>query len=224
MTASDFGVPQNRKRAIIMGSRLGPISLPEPSGPKVSVREAFVRGLDVGDREIPLEPTYMELKSVPAAGPDLHIARQPTELSRKRYRLVPEGGNRFDLQRKAPELTPPCWIRKTTGGTDLFGRLSYDEPARCTIRTEFYKPEKGRYLHPEAHRPITHWEAARLQSFPDSFRWCGSKIRIAIQIGNAVPPLLGKAIAETVRAHLESHRHRATGRPSRGVGRTSCRS
>ena len=127
----------------------------------------------------------------------------------KRYRLIPSGGNRFDLQRLAPELTPDCWIRKTSGGTDLFGRLDWDGPARCTIRTEFYKPEKGRYLHPSEHRPITHWEAARLQSFPDDFRWHGSKIRIAIQIGNAVPPLLAKAIGQHVMSYLTSTKRKA---------------
>ena len=65
-----------------------------------------------------------------------------------------------------------------------------------TIRTEFFKPEKGRYLHPEADRPITHREAARLQSFPDTFEFEGTKIEIARQIGNAVPPGLGRALAE----------------------------
>ena len=84
----------------------------------------------------------------------------------------------------------------------MFGRLEWDKPARCTIRCEFYKPEKGRYLHPSEHRPITHWEAARLQTFPDDYRWYGSKIRIAIQIGNAVPPLFAQAIAEQVKRHL----------------------
>ncbi len=77
------------------------------------------------------------------------------------------------------------------------GRLWWDRPS-VTIRTEFFKPEKGRYLHPTAHRPITHREAARLQSFPDDFVFEGTKIEIARQIGNAVPPLLGKAIAEHV--------------------------
>jgi len=72
-----------------------------------------------------------------------------------------------------------------------------------TIRTEFFKPEKGRYLHPEAHRPITHREAARLQTFPDSFTFVGSRIEVARQIGNAVPPLLAKAVAEELRAVLE---------------------
>jgi DNA (cytosine-5)-methyltransferase 1 len=87
------------------------------------------------------------------------------------------------------------------------GRLWWDRPS-LTIRTEFYKPEKGRYLHPQydpadpsnrVNRPITHWEAARLQSFPDSFTWCGTKIEIARQIGNAVPPVFAAALARHVR-------------------------
>jgi len=130
---------------------------------------------------------------------DLHFGRNPTAKSLARYRAIPEEGmNRFDLQARAPELTPGCWIRKRTGGTDLFGRLWWDRPA-FTIRTEFFKPEKGRYLHPEQHRPITHREAARLQSFPDDFLFLGTKIEIARQIGNAVPPLLASAVARSVR-------------------------
>jgi DNA (cytosine-5)-methyltransferase 1 len=108
-----------------------------------------------------------------------------------------EGMNRFDLQRIAPEITPECWKNKKSGGTDLFGRLWWDKPS-VTIRTEFFKPEKGRYLHPEKHRPITHREAARLQSFPDSFRFLGTKTEIAKQIGNAVPPLLAAQVAKCV--------------------------
>jgi DNA (cytosine-5)-methyltransferase 1 len=63
-----------------------------------------------------------------------------------------------------------------------------------TIRTEFFKPEKGRYLHPTEDRAITHFEAARLQGFPDDFKWAGTKIDIARQIGNAVPMALARAI------------------------------
>lgn len=129
---------------------------------------------------------------------DLHFGRSPRPISIKRYRAIPkEGMNRFDLQRRVPELTPPCWIRKTSGGTDLFGRLWWDRPA-YTIRTEFFKPEKGRYLHPTQHRPITHREAARFQSFPDDFKFFGNKIEIAKQIGNAVPPLLAAHVAKCV--------------------------
>jgi DNA (cytosine-5)-methyltransferase 1 len=147
-------------------------------------------------------PVGTEIRDVPPPL-DLHFGRNPTELSKKRYRSIPdEGMNRFDLQRIAPELTPQCWIRKKTGGTDLFGRLWWDRPS-VTIRTEFFKPEKGRYLHPEQHRPITHREAARFQSFPDEFRFIGSKIEIAKQIGNAVPPLLAARVADVVRLLLE---------------------
>jgi DNA (cytosine-5)-methyltransferase 1 len=103
--------------------------------------------------------------------------------------------------RKRPDITPDCWLNKPTGSTDVFGRLEWDKPA-LTIRTEFFKPEKGRYLHPQANRPITHREAARLQSFPNDFVFVGSKIEIARQIGNAVPPKLAKAVAQAVIAVL----------------------
>ena len=148
------------------------------------------------------EPVGTEIRD--KDGPlDLHFGRSPTELSKKRYRIVPEGGNRFDLQRLAPELTPNCWIKKTSGGTDLFGRLWWDRPS-VTIRTEFFKPEKGRYLHPTSHRPITHREAARLMGFPDDFTFLGSKIEIARQIGNAVPPHLGGAVGQCVKELLDA--------------------
>jgi DNA (cytosine-5)-methyltransferase 1 len=106
-------------------------------------------------------------------------------------------------------LVPACWRRKQAGTVDVFGRLRWDEPS-VTIRTEFFKPEKGRYLHPEAHRPITVREAARLQSFPDSFKFPEEQAlsSVARQVGNAVPPLLAKAVGEAVIAHLLIHRHR----------------
>lgn len=199
LLASRFGVPQNRKRTFIVGSKLGMVDIPEGNGKKTTVREAF--------KGIPLKPTVRDFPKPEAPVPtsSLHIARNPTPTSVKRYAVIPPGGNRFDLQRLAPELTPGCWIRKTSGGTDLFGRLEWDQAARCTIRTEFYKPEKGRYLHPSENRPITHWEAARLQTFPDDFLWCGTKIQIAIQIGNAVPPRLAEAVARYVAEHIMVH-------------------
>jgi DNA (cytosine-5)-methyltransferase 1 len=79
--------------------------------------------------------------------------------------------------------------------------MHWDQPA-VTIRTEFYKPEKGRYLHPFEDRPITHLEAALLQGFPRDFLWCGSKTAIARQIGNAVPVRLSRAIAGVLHNYL----------------------
>jgi len=199
LNAADYGAPQSRKRAIIIGAKKevfpAGIALPHPTHIH---RQCTVRGA-IGD--LP-EPEGTEIRDVPPPL-DLHFARTPTELSKKRYRAVPPGGNRFDLQRNAPELVPDYWIKKVSGGTDLFGRLWWDRPS-VTIRTEFFKPEKGRYLHPEKDRPITHREAARLMGFPDDFIFKGTKIQIARQIGNAVPPMLAGAVANQVKNSLDA--------------------
>jgi DNA (cytosine-5)-methyltransferase 1 len=192
LNAADFGVPQRRRRGIVIGSRIGKPRWPETThgrDPKSNRPYATVRQA-IGD--LPLEPT----------GENLHFGRNPRPTSIERYRAVPEGGNRFDLARNRPDLLPDCWKNKASGTTDVFGRLWWDRPA-FTIRTEFFKPEKGRYLHPEAHRPITHREAARLQTFPDDFVFEGGKIEVARQIGNAVPPLLAEAVARAVRNLLQ---------------------
>lgn len=221
LRASDFGVPQTRVRAIIIGSKVGDPSVLFPPrrthyNPSINTRNQAVldfagepgflpspekwRTVRDAIADLPA-PIGTEIRDIPPPL-DLHFGRTPTEKSIQRYKAIPaEGMNRFDLQRLAPELTPDCWIRKTTGGTDLFGRLWWDRPA-FTIRTEFYKPEKGRYLHPVQDRPITHREAARFQSFPDSFSFKGTKVEIAKQIGNAVPPMLAARIADIVSALL----------------------
>jgi len=77
----------------------------------------------------------------------------------------------------------------------VMGRLRWDRPS-VTIRTEFWKPEKGRYLHPVEHRAITHYEAALLQGFARNRKWVGTKTSIGRQIGNAVPIPLASAIAK----------------------------
>lgn len=208
LNAADYGVSQRRKRAIIVASRAGRIWPPTPTHANPQKTPTlFQNGLlpweTVGRAIADLpEPEGIDIRVGTVTPPlDLHFGRTPTPKSLARYRCVQEGGNRFDLQKKRPDLTPNCWIRKKSGGTDLFGRLWRDRPA-FTIRTEFFKPEKGRYLHPTQHRPITHREAARLQSFPDSFIFLGTKIEIAKQIGNAVPPLLAQRIAEVLLRHL----------------------
>jgi len=189
LDSSRYGVPQRRRRAFVVGSRVGAPSLPAPTEVVRTVRDA------IGD--LPFEPT----------GRDLHIGRNPTMLSMERYRHVPEGGNHYDLP---DHLKPECWRRKKSGTTDVMGRMRWNGPS-CTIRTEFYKPEKGRYLHPEAHRPITHREAARLQTFPDDFVFTGSRIEIAKQIGNAVPVVLAEHIAKHVAEILDEARVRRNG-------------
>jgi DNA (cytosine-5)-methyltransferase 1 len=102
-------------------------------------------------------------------------------------------------------LVPTCWRQKPTGTTDVFGRLWWDRPS-VTIRTEFYKPEKGRYLHPSEDRPITVREAANLMSFPRSFVFPEHQSMTAVgrQIGNAVPPRLARAIGAGIISLLGS--------------------
>ena len=189
LNAAEFGVPQKRKRAFCIGSLKGDPPLPRKSSERSNVRDAI--------GHLPLQPDNK----------NWHIGRNPTKKSYERYQVIPPGGNRFDLMKNRPDITPPCWLKKKKGTTDVFGRLEWDKPA-STIRTEFFKPEKGRYLHPEAHRPITHREAACIQTFPDSFIFFGSKIDVARQIGEAVPPLLAEAVAETILDHLkEEEKH-----------------
>lgn len=214
LCAADYGVPQTRHRAFIIGSRFAdPSSFFPPK--KTHGDPAVLRKMEpalfdsdyvvhpqrwrtVRDAIADLPPPIGTEVRREAPPLDLHFGRTPTATSQARYRAIPkEGMNRIDLLRNAPELTPDCWVRKKNGGTDLFGRLWWDRPA-FTVRTEFFKPEKGRYLHPEQHRPITHREAARFQSFPDEFRILGTKIEIAKQIGNAVPVGLAAAVAGAV--------------------------
>ena len=123
---------------------------------------------------------------------DLHWSRNYTPLSLMRFAVIPPGGNRRDLE-PFPDLMSPCWTRHKSGSGDVMGRLHWDRPS-VTIRTEFFKPEKGRYLHPEESRAITHYEAALLQGFGKDHRFVGSRTDIARQIGNAVPIPLGAAV------------------------------
>lgn len=195
LNAADYGAPQSRRRGILMAVKGRDVPWPPPPthGPHASSGQPYatVRAA-IGDLE--LEPS-VDAPRVVDGRQDLHFRRNPRPTSLARYRAIPTGGNRFDLQRNRPDLTPRCWSEKPTGTTDVMGRLWWDRPS-VTIRTEFFKPEKGRYLHPVADRPITHREAARLQTFPDHFEFEGSKTEIARQIGNAVPPALATALAE----------------------------
>jgi DNA (cytosine-5)-methyltransferase 1 len=216
LIAADYGVAQKRIRAFIIGCRFfhpARVFPPRKShyNPEANNIQLALPGMgDDGYLPNPRKwrtvrevigdlphPEGTEIREVPPPL-NLHFGRSPTQMSIDRYKAIPEEGmNRFDLQKARPDLTPNCWLKKKSGSTDLFGRIWWNKPS-LTIRTEFFKPEKGRYLHPEQHRPITHREAARIQSFPDDFIFRGSKIEIAKQIGNAVPPLLAARVADVV--------------------------
>lgn len=208
LNAADFGASQARRRAVLLGHRrdVAPFEFPEPTHDRlgrnglarwVDVRTAFAADRAARRAAIPARArTTWPGPGRGVGGPfrtsELHADRTYTTLSKERFANIPAGGNRFDIP---DPLLSPCWKQHTTGSADVMGRLHWDRPS-VTIRTEFFKPEKGRYLHPEEHRAITHWEAARLQGFPDDYRWHGTRTSIARQIGNAVPIPLGIAIAK----------------------------
>jgi DNA (cytosine-5)-methyltransferase 1 len=202
LNAADYGVPQRRRRGIFVAVRNYEGELPWP--PSATHGPGSDNGLPhrtVRDSIGDLPPNTSGLDPYIVGDiQHLHFGRRPLPKSLERYKAIPPGGNRFDLMAKRPDITPRCWANKPTGTTDVMGRLWWDRPS-TTIRTEFFKPEKGRYLHPVEDRVISHREAARLQSFPDWYVFEGTKIEIARQIGNAVPPLLGKAIASYVYQH-----------------------
>jgi DNA (cytosine-5)-methyltransferase 1 len=199
LNAADYGVPQTRRRAFVVGVREG-----EPPWP-VQTHAAPTK---VGPGQQPWRTFRDAVKGLPRQpdGRRWHRARNPRPVSLERYRTIPrEGEGRFDLAERRPDITPPCWLRKTSGSTDVFGRLWWNRPA-FTIRTEFYKPEKGRYLHPSEHRPITVREAARCMTFPDDFVFPEEQAMTAVakQIGNAVPPRLAGQIASVLAEHLHA--------------------
>lgn len=233
LNAADFGVPQARRRAIVIATHKdlpalgtpaptherkspnGELELFNPSGlqPWESVESIFAKSpLCAPSTSLPERET--KVLGMPIAGTyltsDLHIGRNPTPISLARYRAIGPGGNRNDLRGKSAEvegetvyLSTESWDRHDKGSGDVMGRLRLNSPS-VTIRTEFFKPEKGRYLHPIADRPITHYEAALIQGFPEDFQWCGTKVQIARQIGNAVPVGLSMALAKHIHKHLTS--------------------
>lgn len=210
LNAADFGAYQARTRTIVIGRRRGLPEIPVPAvgpfkGKHRSVADAFA-GLP-NERVIPRITSVRDFPDArtdiggvtmpgPFTTPELHVTRNYTDLSLKRFAKIPAGGNRFNIP---DELLADCWRKHKSGSGDVMGRLHWEKPS-VTIRTEFFKPEKGRYLHPDPkiHRAITHFEAARLQGFPDGYKWIGSKTAIARQIGNAVPIQLAAFLGDLI--------------------------
>lgn len=229
LNAADYGVPQRRIRTIVVGSRIGVPELPpathgrDPSNDVQrweSVRSAIWRFVDRKPRRSLPEDRFFDIREGQVAGPftldEIHVGRNYQPKSIERYAEIRPGESRFKLPW---HLQYDCWRRHPTGAADVLGRLEWQKPS-VTIRTEFFKPEKGRYLHPRwskngtHHRALTHAEAAALQSFDDHHVWCGSKIEIARQIGNAVPPRLATAVAAEVTRLLASRVGRTTVGPA----------
>ena len=192
LEADDYGVPQNRKRAFMLGSKKGTPFFPAPTTSDKESRRTVLDAIRDLEYDAPSKGEREE-------GNKWHYRRNVGEVTKKRMEEVDYGEDR----RAIPEdLLPECWI-DSDSFTDCFGRLKWDESA-ATIRKGFYDPMKGRFVHPVANRSITIREGARFQTFPDEFEFAtNAKTTAADQIGNAVPPKLAYELAKAIHAHLE---------------------
>lgn len=188
VNAADFGVPQLRKRSILCASTAGmripwPTPTHAPDGDGLPHHRTVAEAFSL----LPTSPNDIAWHRDVFGGRETH---------QERVRVVPEGGARKDLP---ADLVLDCW-KETEGFADVMGRLSWHKPA-STVRTEFFRPEKGRFLHPSEDRPITPREAARLQSFPDTFEFPDHHgvTSVGRQVGNAMPPRLARAIGTAIR-------------------------
>lgn len=187
LDAQDYGVPQRRKRYIIIGERKdisGNYKYPMPTGIHKTVRD-----------------TIGMLPEPPLDGKDhlevsLHRRDKLSETNLKRIRAISEGQGRDDLP---DELLAECHKIDSDiiGYRNVYGRMSWDEVAP-TITARFDSFTRGKFGHPVQDRSISLREGALLQTFPIDFSFTGNKVDVARQIGNAVPPVLAEYIGRSI--------------------------
>lgn len=193
VNALDYGVPQRRRRLVLIASRLDSITMPDPThgpgraSPHTTVRD-WMSGLP------PLEPGQ-ELDY-----PFNHRAADLTEINRRRIAATPIGGGRADWPE---ELILDCHRDGHKGHSDVYGRMSWDSHA-CTLTTKCMSLSNGRFGHPEENRAISVREAARLQTFDMDFRFFGGLLSTACQVGNAVPVEMARCFGSAFTAHVEA--------------------
>ena len=194
--AVNYGIPQFRKRLILFGSRedielsVPPTTYASPKEAKEYRKESW-RTVSDAFTGIPKLASGQESKTDP-----MHRARKHSALNLERLSFVPKnGGGRKDLPVR---LQLACHKnKKDVGYNDVYGRMDFSRPAN-TLTTGCTNITKGRYAHPTANRAITLREAARLQTFPDSYVFAGGYDQISVQIGNAVPVLLAEVFAKYI--------------------------
>lgn len=196
LCASDFGVPQNRRRVFFIGMKKGQYIFPEPSNKHVTCRMALSDlpplvdnlGADPSDYYLPPQNEYQMLMRANSDKVHNHIAANHSDKVRKIIALVPDGGNYKDL--------PEEYIHSRNFHV-AWTRFSADKPAP-TIDTGH-----RHHFHYEYNRVPTVRECARLQSFPDDFIFLGNKTEQFRHVGNAVPPLLAHNLAGNLKHQLE---------------------
>lgn len=197
LNASDYGVPQNRRRAVIIGKLNGDApKLPVPKRNDVTIWDAISdlaylesgEGSEEQEYKYPAESDYEKMLRKDSSKLFNHRATKHSPLALERLALIPPNAGR--------EVLPEEHLTKSIySGT--WTRMKKDEIS-VTITTRFDTPSSGKFTHPFLNRAITVREAARIQSFPDNFHFVGNKGSQMKQVGNAVPPLLAAAIAEVI--------------------------
>jgi DNA (cytosine-5)-methyltransferase 1 len=193
LNATEYGVPQARKRVVFLISKNYPLEYPKPV---YNVKDYITVGDALGnvdpDGDVYFEPSTKYQKLMKGSSNTIfnHERRQSNALVTKRMSYIPQGGNWKDI---------PLELG-TGGGThsNAYKRLDPNKPS-VTIK----HAAKAMIIHPYRNRILTVREVARLQSFDDDFVFTGSNSDQHQQLANAVPPLLGKAIAEQIFENLE---------------------
>lgn len=208
LKAEEYGIPQERRRLLFIGNRTGqPINWPTPTHgdgllPFVTVRDAIgdlpvlKNGENRENAEYRTAPAseFQRILRGNARYVLNHSAPKLAPINIKRMDYIPEGGSWRDI----PHALLPTGMKKAkrSDHTKRYGRLRWNGLA-STILTKC-DLHWGAYIHPSQSRSISVREAARFQSFPDWFVFQGSRTEQYIQVGNAVPPLLARKIAETI--------------------------
>ncbi|WP_430601976.1 DNA (cytosine-5)-methyltransferase 1 [Enterococcus sp. DIV0724b] len=195
--APEYGVPQSRKRLLLLASKFGEIKLDPPQRTKdnyPTVRETISR----------LRP--IQAGEIDSIDP-LHRSRRLSELNLSRVKSSKPGGNWTDWDE---ELLPECYKKKSgLSYKSVYGRLEWDKPS-STITTQFVGYGNGRFGHPEQDRALSLREGAMLQTFPEKYEFFDPKdgpvkmVKASMQIGNAVPVKLGEVIGNSILNHLNN--------------------
>ncbi|QBQ07615.1 DNA (cytosine-5)-methyltransferase 1 [Spiroplasma gladiatoris] len=210
LNSYNFGVPQIRERTIIIGCLSKNIKLPKDYiTKKNTVRNAISDLNYLKSGEGSFEEVYKK-------EPDCEFQKQMRKDSKLLYNHQSSNHSKLSLHKlslippeKGKEYLPNDLIGKQKFST-TWTRLEWDKPSP-TIDTRFDTPSNGKNSHPILNRAITPREAARIQSFPDNFIFYGNKTEVCKQIGNAVPPLLSKAIADSIIKQIDFVKVRGSG-------------
>jgi DNA (cytosine-5)-methyltransferase 1 len=213
LRSEDYGVPQERRRVVFIGNREGiPIVWPEKTHgeglkPFTTIRDAIgdlpalKNGEDKGIQPYACEAAgeYQEILRGGSNAVLNHSAPRLAPINIERMKHIPAGGSWRDV----PYDLLPAGMKKARrcDHTKRYGRMTWDGLS-CTVLTKC-DLHWGAYIHPEQDRVITVREAARIQSFPDWFKFEGSRTEQYVQVGNAVPPLLGRRIGHCIQAAEE---------------------